>query len=53
MSGRVVEHTDGYRSGVGEIVAVMAFDDARWFRTRNADQIDSFIAAPLPIASQL
>lgn len=46
MSGRVVEHTEGYRSEVGEIVAVMAFDDARWFRTRNADQIDSFVAAP-------
>ena len=31
---------------VGEIVSLVAFDDVRWFRTRNTDQIDSFVAAP-------
>ena len=46
MSGRVIEHVDGYRAEVGEIVSLVAFDDVRWFRTRDTDQIDSFVAAP-------
>lgn len=46
MSGRVIEHVDGYRAEVGEIISLLAFDDARWFRTRHTDQIDSFVAAP-------
>lgn len=46
MSGRVIEHTDGYRAEVGEIVSLVAFDDTCWFRSRNTDQITSFVAAP-------
>ncbi len=46
LSGRVVEHTDGYRAEVGEIVSVLAFDADRWFRSRYAEQIDSFVTAP-------
>jgi hypothetical protein len=46
MSGRVIEHTEGYRAEVGEIVSVMAFDDTRWFRSRYSGQIDWFIAEP-------
>jgi len=46
MSGRVIEHTEGYRAEVGEIISLVAFDESRWFRTRHADQIDSFVAAP-------
>lgn len=53
MSGRVIEHTDGYRAEVGEIVALVAFDEFRWFRTRFADQIDSFVAAPAETFDQL
>jgi hypothetical protein len=47
LSGKVVEHTDGYRAEVGEIVALVAFDETRWFRSRDPDQIDSFVAAPV------
>jgi hypothetical protein len=46
MSGRVIEHTDGYRAEVGEIVALVAFDETHWFSSRDPDQIDSFVAAP-------
>jgi hypothetical protein len=46
LSGRVIEHTDGYRAEVGEIISIVAFDDARWFRTRHTEQIDAFIASP-------
>ena len=46
LSGRVIEHVDGYRAEVGEIVSLVAFDESRWFRTRYPGQIDWFIAAP-------
>ena len=46
MSRRVIEHVDGYRAEVGEITSLVAFDDAHWFRTRDPNQIDSFVAAP-------
>ena len=46
MSGRVIEHVDGYRAEVGEIISLVAFDDLRWFRTRSPVQIDSFVAEP-------
>ena len=46
LSGRVIEHVDGYRAEVGEIVSLVAFDETRWFRTRYPGQIDWFVAAP-------
>ena len=53
MSGRVVEHVDGYRAEVGEVISLVAFDDARWFRTRHSQQIDSFITSPTETFDQL
>jgi hypothetical protein len=53
MSGRVIEHTDGYRAEVGEIVSVVAFDDTRWFRSRYVGQIDWFVAQPIETFEQL
>jgi hypothetical protein len=47
LSGRVIEHTDGYRAEVGEIIALVAFDETRWFRTRHVDQIETFVADPV------
>lgn len=47
MSGRVIEHVDGYRAQVGEIVSLVAFDDTNWFQTRNPDQIESFVIEPV------
>lgn len=46
MSGRVIEHVDGYRAEVGEIVSLIVFDEAHWFRTRSPVQIDRFVAEP-------
>ena len=46
MSGRVIEHVDGYRAEVGEIISMVAFDESRWFRTRYPAQIDWFVAEP-------
>ena len=63
LSGKVVEHTDGYRAEVGEIVSMVAFDDARWFRSRDPGQITAFVdtpreafellAAPIPAEAML
>lgn len=53
MSGRVVEHADGYRAEVGEIMALVAFDDSRWFRTRYPGQIDSFVTSPIESFEEL
>lgn len=47
LSGRIVEHTNGYRGETGRVAAMLAFDEDRWFRTRNREQIRSFITAPI------
>ena len=46
MSGRVVEHEHGYRAELAEVVALIATDGGRWFRTRDHNQIDDFFASP-------
>lgn len=46
MSGRVVEHEHGYRAELAEVVALIATDGSRWFRTRDRGQIDDFFATP-------
>lgn len=53
MSGRVVEHVDGYRAEVGEIISLVAFDETRWFRTRYPGQIDRFVAEPVETFEEL
>lgn len=46
MSGRVVEHEHGFRSQLAEVVAVIATDGRRWFRSRERSQIEALFAAP-------
>lgn len=46
MTGRVVEHTDGYRAAHGALTALVAFDGGRWFRTRDPGQIEAFATSP-------
>lgn len=46
MSGRVVEHEHGYRAELAEVVALIATDGSRWFRTRDRGQIDDFFTSP-------
>lgn len=46
MNGRVIEHTHGYRAEFAQLVAIVAFDDNRWFHSRDAEQIDAFVSAP-------
>lgn len=53
MSGRVVEHEHGYRAELAEVVALIATDGSRWFRTRDRAQIDDFFASPRVTFGQL
>lgn len=46
MTGRVVEHADGYRSQHAALTALIAFDGNRWFRSRDPEQISTFARYP-------
>ena len=46
MSGRVVEHEHGFRAELAEVVALIATDGQRWFRSHDRGQIEELFATP-------